>query len=268
MRRSLSTSGGILSSLRGSVLEVLARRLPQRDRETLIALWGGKASATTGPQAESSSPAPKPVEQTEGQPSNTGSVISAVLPPPEAFRDKELLHPLFGELVADLEYKRVYLTNVFNLAMIPVWEKNRILRPERARKIANAKATDKFNTGLPGVITCFSEVGTKRCGIVDGQHRAAGLVMLCNDGLWDGHRRNVLVDVFDVQGEQHIISLFREINAGEPVKLVDMPDEEGHFSDALRAILNDAVDSLQAEYPDMFKTSSRCRIPHIHAGRK
>ena len=268
MRRGFATSGGILASLRGSVLDILARRLPQRDRETLIARWGVSVSNHLAPstQLESSQSSQVTEQVTKSKSTGTVAVPPVVLPPAEAFKDKELLNPLFGELIADLDYKRVYLTNVSSLAVIPVWEKNRILRPDRARKIANAKSADKFNTGLPGVITCFSEVGTKRCGIVDGQHRAASLVMLCNDGLWDVQKRNVLVDVFDVQGEQQIISLFREINAGEPVKLVDMPDDEGHFADALRVVLNEAVESFEKQYPDMFKASSRCRVPHLHAG--
>jgi hypothetical protein len=159
----------------------------------------------------------------------------------------------------------VYLTNVYSLAQAPIWEKNRILRPERARKIAAAKANDKLNPGsLSGVITCFMERGTRRHGIVDGQHRAASLVLLAAEGHWDEMKRNVLVDVFDVDGEPQIASLFKEINSGEPVKLVDMPDTDG-ASDMVRAILLQATESLAAEYPEMFKVSTRCRIPHLHA---
>ena len=85
-------------------------------------------------------------------------------------------------------------------------------------------------------------------------------------GHWDELRRNILVDVFTVTSEQQIMSLFKEINSGEPVKLVDMPDTEG-ASDDVRAMLSEATETLLLRYPDMFKTSSRCRVPHLHAGR-
>jgi hypothetical protein len=56
--------------------------------------------------------------------------------------------------------------------------------------------------------------------------------------------------------------LFTEINSAEPVRLVDMPSEG--MEDVLKAILSEAVEELAAEEPEMFKTSHRCRPPHVN----
>ncbi len=61
-------------------------------------------------------------------------------------------HPILGELVADFGYKRVYVSSASALASIPVWEKQRIYRHDRAKTMA----ADKLKTphlGLPGVIS-------------------------------------------------------------------------------------------------------------------
>lgn len=241
-----------------TVLDTLARRLPQKDREQLAQRWGLSSSTPSNtkpplPPVTPPVPTPPPVNPT----------VSIQPPQLTEYKAKELMHPLFGELVADLGYKRVYVTNVLALASAPIWEKNRILRPERARKIANSKASDKSNPGLPGVITCFFEPETKRCGIVDGQHRAAALVLMVQDGIWDEMKRNVLVDVFDVKNDAQVAALFKEINSSEPVKLVDMPEDGA--SEGVREMLSEAAEALQGRYPEMFKPSSRCRVPHLHA---
>lgn len=54
-------------------------------------------------------------------------------------QEEKVLHPILGELIADLKYKRVYRTSIASLVKAPVWEKQRILRPERAMAIAEAK---------------------------------------------------------------------------------------------------------------------------------
>lgn len=61
-------------------------------------------------------------------------------------------HPILGTMVADFGYKRVYVTTAAALASIPVWEKQRIYRHDRAKTMA----ADKLKTphlGLPGVIS-------------------------------------------------------------------------------------------------------------------
>ena len=62
--------------------------------------------------------------------------------PPEWEERKEprgKLHPVLGELVADLKYKRVYLTSAEALIKAPVWQKANTLFPVRAMEIAEAK---------------------------------------------------------------------------------------------------------------------------------
>lgn len=80
-----------------------------------------------------------------------------------------LLYVFTGELVCDLEYKRVYITNVMRLALIPTWQKQRILRPDRLSRIIDAKVRAKTTSRLPGVISVFHNAATGEVGIVDGQ---------------------------------------------------------------------------------------------------
>lgn len=131
--------------------------------------------------------------------------------------------------------------------------------------------------------------------------------------------KNVAIEVFPVNNEAEIVSLFREINAAEPVRLIDLPEEAGsqvsnfqlhHVDYCLlshlqneeeieqsqgtslekselstkelsskglvqagkkqlenkeRAIVTEAVEILKNRYPDMFKPTSRCKIPHLNA---
>lgn len=100
------------------------------------------------------------------------------------------------------------------------------------------------------------------CGIIDGQHRAASIVLLAASEKWDIHKRNILVDVFEVSTDKEIDCLFREINSGEPVRLVDMP---GELLAADRKALDDAVAILVEKNSAMFKLSPNCRLPHLHA---
>lgn len=180
-------------------------------------------------------------------------------------QDLHLLHPIFGELLHDLQYKKVYLTNVKSLMMAPIWEKNRILRPERANRIANSKIKSSV-IGLPGVITMFhnnNPKATSSCGIIDGQHRAAALMIMAQIGKWDLNTRNILVEVFPVNEDSDVSDLFREINSGESIRLVDMPGElvDNNFRDMLDIVTS----SLKLKFPDMFKPSQNCRLPHVNA---
>lgn len=63
-------------------------------------------------------------------------------------------HPVLGMAYATLGYKSVHLVSAKDLADIPVWEKQRIYRHDRAK----AMAQDKLKTtklGMPGVITLY-----------------------------------------------------------------------------------------------------------------
>jgi len=66
-------------------------------------------------------------------------------------------HPVLGSAVADLGYKRVHIASVSALNSLPVWEKQRTYRHQRAK----AMASDKMKTlhlGMPGIIA-LHEVG-------------------------------------------------------------------------------------------------------------
>jgi hypothetical protein len=63
-------------------------------------------------------------------------------------------HPVLGMAYASLGYKSIHLVSAKDLADIPVWEKQRIYRHDRAK----AMAQDKLKTmklGMPGVITLY-----------------------------------------------------------------------------------------------------------------
>ena len=140
---------------------------------------------------------------------------------------EELIHPVFGRKIVDLGYKTVYLTSVSLLARTQVWERQRTLRPDRAARIASSKIALGRTKSLSGVITMFRDSLTGQSGIVDGQHRAGALLMLSQQGHWDGLENNILIDVFETKNDEEIVALFKEINSAEPVRLVDMPGEVG-----------------------------------------
>lgn len=73
---------------------------------------------------------------------------------------EEAVHPILGQLVADLKYKRVYRTSIASLIKVPVWEKQRILRPERALAIAEAKLKKEVRQSLLGDCWYISNLGS------------------------------------------------------------------------------------------------------------
>ena len=53
--------------------------------------------------------------------------------------------------------------------------------------------------------------------------------------------------------------LFAEVNKAEPVKLVDLVAKP-----AQRNVIDVAVTKLHEDFPDMFSSSQRCRVPHVN----
>jgi hypothetical protein len=86
-----------LQSIKGSVLDSLAARLPQRDREDLALKWGYKQQQ----QQTAAAVAPR-----ELVPDAEARLVVAAPPAtvasPVEYEDIELLHPIFGELVVNL----------------------------------------------------------------------------------------------------------------------------------------------------------------------
>eukprot|EP00899_Mesostigma_viride_P013026 jgi/Mesvir1/21724/Mv04136-RA.1 len=169
-------------------------------------------------------------------------------------------HPVFGLFLHDLGYKRLYCSSIDKLVHVPIWRKQRTLRPERASIIADVLRSGKR---LPGVITLV-ELADSTVAIVDGQHRVGALMLLAESGSWAASDNTVPIDVFPAGSEKDISVLFTEINKAEPVKLIDLPVEEGGASESVRDVLNTATSALRDRFPAMFKPSQSCRPPHLN----
>ena len=217
-----STISQALQNLKGTVLEALTRRLSKEDAQSTESWW---KSSSSQPDIVDLTAKIDDLNRVESKVATATAVTDNSTFLLAEKNEIHLLHPIFGELLVDLEFKKVYLSNIKSLIQAPIWEKQRILRPERAIRIAKAKASKKSIPGIPGVITMYFDKLSGRCGIVDGQHRVAAIMLMAQDGRWDLTRRNILVDVFQTETEQEISNLFHEINSAEPVRLIDMPDE-------------------------------------------
>jgi len=127
-----------------------------------------------------------------------------------------VLHPVFGELVKDLVYKRIYCTSVQKLATVPIWEQQRIYRAERAQLLANdikAKLKDGKALTLPGSLTVY-EMG-EEIALLDGQHRLGALKLLMEADVLIPEAHMILVEVFPVKAEEDVKRLFTEINTAQ-----------------------------------------------------
>jgi len=197
-----------------------------------------------------------------------------------------ILSLILGPVLVDLGYKRVHLASARALAAIPIWEKQRVYRHDRAKVMASDKAKSEA-LGLPGIIS-LHERNDGRLAILDGQHRVGMMAILQerrkmrrkgakgaeNDTADDEANdeedtdcldlERVLVEVFPQPPSglpSHARDIFTEINKAEPVKLVDMP---GVAKKSERNIIDDAAQRLMDAHPDMFKPSQRCRTPHLN----
>ena len=229
----------------------------------------------------------------EAEPTNT-STSSATAASAEGE-----IHPILGKSLGRYGNRSLYMMNVQMLKNIPVWEKQRVYRKERAKKIADSylsknREADEPIT-IPGTIAIYEkgwetpkyhlealrEVGSvnverskrqqtnkvkeslkearSRYGIIDGQHRVGAMRHLHNEGKFD---EPILVEVFSLKHEDEVSELFLDINKAEPVKDVDLP---GAASTHDREILLSAVTALQFQFPAFFKESTKCRKPNLNA---
>ncbi|CAM9971271.1 unnamed protein product, partial [Ectocarpus sp. 13 AM-2016] len=134
-------------------------------------------------------------------------------------------HPVLGCLVADLKYKRVYVTSLEALEKVRVWEEARTLRPVHATEIFEGKAIEAQKLEVRrvkegGKKEKDENLLTKRnqqyvLGVVDGQHRLRALKMLADAKMWNHSERNVVIEVFDTKDERDIEELYAEINRRE-----------------------------------------------------
>ena len=193
------------------------------------------------------------------------------------------IHPVLGPTLVDLGYKRIHLVSSGKLGNIPIWKKQRTYRNSRARAMAKEKEKS-MHLGFPGII-CLHEDHKGQLFILDGQHRVGMMQALreqrnrlaadCLNATEIANQTddeymfdNVLVEVYPqpMNGttedtDSHAEEVFLEINKAEPVKLIDMP---GVASSADRKIISEAVDSLKKQFPRMFSSSQRCRVPNVN----
>ncbi|CAM9942143.1 unnamed protein product, partial [Ectocarpus sp. 12 AP-2014] len=158
-------------------------------------------------------------------------------------------HPVLGCLVADLKYKRVYVTSLEALEKVRVWEEARTLRPVHATEIFEGKAIEAQKLEVRRVKEGGKEEKdenplTKRnqqyvLGVVDGQHRLRALKMLADAKMWDHSERNVVIEVFDAKDERDIEELYAEINRAEPVQIdLDIPGPQEVYKCAEEVVLH------------------------------
>lgn len=181
-------------------------------------------------------------------------------------RTKTARHPLYGELLADVGYKRIYLSSAKQvISSIPIWHLQRPTDFSRVAEIARAKARKLV---FPGCISVFEFVHIDRprfevpqtFGIFDGQHRvhAAAKILQENNEISDF---KLTLEVFPVQHNDDVKELFLELNKAERVQEIDLPDAIAPFD---KQIINSAVMALNRKYEQMFKASKQCRKPHVN----
>ena len=197
-------------------------------------------------------------------------------------------HPILGLQIANLPYKRVHLTSAATLASLPVYEKQRAYRHDRAAKMAKDKKKTLW-MGIPGAVALYED-DDGRLSILDGQHRVGMMALLkeeqrknsekgnktsqSSDELANLDLDNIVVEVFfprqssddsvsssSGQEQDDKAIIFTEINKAEPVKLIDLP---GVTSKSTRDIIDHAATHFYDTYPGMFSPSARCRAPHLH----
>jgi len=185
--------------------------------------------------------------------------------------DESSIHPVLGPVVSELGYKRIHLVSSGKLGTIPIWKKQRNYNHSRAKAMA-ADKKKSMHLGFPGII-CLHEDVDGKLSVLDGQHRVGMMLnMLENknakeDSVDTTLFEKVLVEVYSQPQAQvgdvdsHAEKVFSEINKAEPIKLVDMP---GVASAADRRVITEAVAGLKNQYPKMFSTSQRCRVPNVN----
>lgn len=277
------------SFVKGTILQRMAERMPQEEAKQLTSYWLDKFPAATGSSAsligKEKAEAATPQSQTQTQQVQVQMEAQGQMPENPSFDAINALessgkgglmmfHPVLGELLVDLGYKRLYLSSLRALSGAPIWKKQRILRPERSKLIANAKVKSGLSRSISGTISFFvDDSDPQHFGVIDGQHRIGALLILAKEGYWDGEDRNILVEVFSVINDQEITRLFKEINSAEPLHQIDLLTlEEGIDATAAfpgtvansREIIDAATDEFKARYPVMFKPTAGCRAPHVN----
>lgn len=212
-------------------------------------------------------------------------------------------HPILGPLIAQLPYKRVHLTSASKLASLPVYEKQRAYRHERAKEMAKDKEKTLW-MGIPGVISLMEE-DCGRLSILDGQHRVGMMALLSEeqrkvsnqkvDGTNNGQEsndeqvdllaqldlENVLVEVFLPQkkdsGEVLVDSKRQQLPPPpeqddkaiifteiNKAEPIKLLDLPGVTNKRTRDVIDYAANHFHDAFPEMFSPSQKCRSPHLN----
>ena len=195
----------------------------------------------------------KKQERDEHQPSMESAGLIVENASPDTKNDAKV-HPILGQQLANLSYKRIHLMSASTLASLPVYEKQRAYRHDRAQLMAKDKKKTLW-MGIPGVISLMEDESGK-LAILDGQHRVGMMALLKEEQLKLKEKmelngisieedcqsndlanldlQNILVEVFpqrpqddsvlanDIDLDDKAI-IFAEINKAEPIKLLDLP---------------------------------------------
>ena len=173
----------------------------------------------------------------------------------------------FGTFLGSYGPKHLYSTSVQQLVNLDVWENQRTFCADRAMELALVKTSTLDSVGFPGSITVVTAHDGSSAVCVDGQHRLAALSQLVHDGILEADTPAV-IEVFSApkgasQAQRNALAsaVFTDINSAEPVKFCDIP---GVMEAEEKVILDAACLALKSKFKPMFKTSSKCRPPHVH----
>ena len=141
-------------------------------------------------------------------------------------------HPLYGSMLRDFGYKKIYAMPAANLVAkdkVGIYDQQRAFRAERSQVIAAEKAKELVFS-LPGVVTLAEGTapvrgkkakksllfGATKTGahILDGQHRVGALEILLSQGVI-APTHDVLVEVFEDVDDTRAGEIFTEINAAQ-----------------------------------------------------
>jgi hypothetical protein len=187
-----NSSNGLISKFKGrvddnyviikeTVIGQMAKRMSKEDAKALANYWGYTELIN---QSNSDKNLYKLPAIETYQSTNTINKKINESESSESYKNTTLFHPVLGELLMDLGYKKLYLSCVKALGLAPVWEKQRILRPERANLIASDKIKYGFGSKLSGSIVMYmNKHEFQDYGIIDGQHRVGALLILAQKGL-------------------------------------------------------------------------------------
>jgi hypothetical protein len=131
-----------LDKMKGTMLLAMAKRMPKDAADEMARHWGylkeSPAVAVVVP-AEMKTDSVEIIAKSKEKPVETNASERKSWVIPDTFKDENLYHPVFGRKILDLGYKMSYLTSVSNLTQAQIWERQRILRPDRAARIVASK---------------------------------------------------------------------------------------------------------------------------------